>query len=351
MRVVMPECIKYQMLSQAHTALQHPGRNTLVRNLTRFWRISKTKETVSKITKQCDICQENKSYSTNYGEHEGQLESDSPFSFISSDIYGPIQSKHFVDDPEEVNWKPSFYILTISDIYSGFSQVTILKGITSETVIGAIRSLWLSKFPTPKTLLSDRGRQYTSDKFERFCRNEGIHHLLTSPYNPQSNGYSERINQAIGVTLRANKDTMVKELPGFIHHKINHNINRSTKLAPIEIIENKSPIDALQRDLSNTVSMGIRSRKEKNLNEQRKRNERRRAFSYTRGDLVYIKLHPTDKMEKRWKGPGEIISVNENGSVIISIDNHDIKQNIRNIRPYERGRCRGLDPFISSDRV
>jgi transposase InsO family protein len=43
-----------------------------------------------------------------------------------------------------------------------------------------------------KILRSDNGREYTSNEFESFCRDAGIKRELTTPYNPQQNGVSER---------------------------------------------------------------------------------------------------------------------------------------------------------------
>ena len=48
-----------------------------------------------------------------------------------------------------------------------------------------------------KTLRSDNGREYTSKKFEYFCKDAGIKRELTNPYNPQQNGVAERKNRTI----------------------------------------------------------------------------------------------------------------------------------------------------------
>ncbi|BBN70008.1 transposable element gene, partial [Prunus dulcis] len=48
-----------------------------------------------------------------------------------------------------------------------------------------------------KQLRSDRGGEYTSMEFERFCDNAGIERQLTTPYTPQQNGVAERKNRTI----------------------------------------------------------------------------------------------------------------------------------------------------------
>jgi len=48
-----------------------------------------------------------------------------------------------------------------------------------------------------QTLRSDNGKEYTSEAFDRFCDDAGIHHHLTVPYTPQQNGVSEKRNRCI----------------------------------------------------------------------------------------------------------------------------------------------------------
>jgi hypothetical protein len=46
-------------------------------------------------------------------------------------------------------------------------------------------------------LRSDRGKEYTSNEFDKFCEEEGVERQLTVGYTPQQNGVSERKNQTV----------------------------------------------------------------------------------------------------------------------------------------------------------
>jgi len=48
-----------------------------------------------------------------------------------------------------------------------------------------------------KVLRSDRGEEYTSNQFHKFCEDEGMERQLTVSYTPQQNGVSERKNQTV----------------------------------------------------------------------------------------------------------------------------------------------------------
>ncbi|KAG6500437.1 hypothetical protein ZIOFF_040282 [Zingiber officinale] len=54
-----------------------------------------------------------------------------------------------------------------------------------------------------KTLRTDRGGEFLSTEFTRFCENEGIERHLTAPYTPQQNGVVERRNRTVMAMARS----------------------------------------------------------------------------------------------------------------------------------------------------
>ena len=62
-----------------------------------------------------------------------------------------------------------------------------------------------------QTLRFDNGKEYTSGRFQQFCDESEIEHLLTTPYTPQQNGVSERKNKSIIEMTRCMLH--LKELP------------------------------------------------------------------------------------------------------------------------------------------
>ncbi|KAG6535240.1 hypothetical protein ZIOFF_000205 [Zingiber officinale] len=54
-----------------------------------------------------------------------------------------------------------------------------------------------------KTLRTDRGGEFLSTEFTRFCENEGIERHLTAPYTPQQNDVVERRNRTVMAMARS----------------------------------------------------------------------------------------------------------------------------------------------------
>ncbi|XP_058836876.1 uncharacterized protein K02A2.6-like [Topomyia yanbarensis] len=54
----------------------------------------------------------------------------------------------------------------------------------------------------PEVLVTDNGRQLSSEVFEKYCNSNGIMQLKTAPYHPQSNGQAERFVDTFKRTLK-----------------------------------------------------------------------------------------------------------------------------------------------------
>ena len=79
--------------------------------------------------------------------------------------------------------------IVLVDRYSGYAWTHQLKRTDTATVMGQL-STWFTEYGWPSTLRSDGGPQFRTE-FSAFCRNNGIKHELSSPYNPESNGLAE----------------------------------------------------------------------------------------------------------------------------------------------------------------
>ncbi|KAF9758300.1 Transposon Ty3-G Gag-Pol polyprotein, partial [Nosema granulosis] len=180
-RLLIPRNYADKLLKDLHIYLGHPGVNKTFKSISKYLSINKCKKLIHKIVKKCTLCQINKIRQCKHGRITGSLATFEPWNDISTDIFGPIEANNF-SEADEVSHK--IYILTVTDRASRWTELGILTNITAKAVCNSLEKIWLEKHPKPVTLLSDRGKQYTSGLFESLLKKHDIKHIFTSPYNP-----------------------------------------------------------------------------------------------------------------------------------------------------------------------
>ena len=54
-----------------------------------------------------------------------------------------------------------------------------------------VSMMLFSRYGLPEQIVSDNGPQFCSEEFACFMKENGIKHILCSPYHPSSNGLAE----------------------------------------------------------------------------------------------------------------------------------------------------------------
>jgi hypothetical protein len=81
-------------------------------------------------------------------------------------------------------------ILVLCDSYSKWLEVMPVKGTTEIETEDKLREIF-ARMGLPKTLVSDNGPPFSSRNFKNFLSMNGIKHVTSPPYHPQSNGAAE----------------------------------------------------------------------------------------------------------------------------------------------------------------
>ena len=89
------------------------------------------------------------------------------------------------------------------DCYSRYTILVPANNHTVNTVSDALLCHVVPYFSTPRRLLSDRGREFVGEVWNKLTRSLGIQRLLTSPYHPEDNSINERSHRTINNMLRA----------------------------------------------------------------------------------------------------------------------------------------------------
>ncbi|PNF20862.1 hypothetical protein B7P43_G11799 [Cryptotermes secundus] len=93
------------------------------------------------------------------------------------------------------------YLLTYIDHFTKWAEAVPLPDQEATTVASALVMQIFTRHGVCDKLLSDRGRNFTSDLIREICRLLGVDKIFTSPYRPQSNGQVKRFHRTLHAGL------------------------------------------------------------------------------------------------------------------------------------------------------
>ena len=87
--------------------------------------------------------------------------------------------------------------MTIIDRYSRWLEAIPLADITAKSCATALLRHWVARFGVPASIVTDQGRQFTSELWSSLSRSLGISRKMTTAYHPQSNGMIEHQHRTL----------------------------------------------------------------------------------------------------------------------------------------------------------
>lgn len=107
-------------------------------------------------------------------------------------------------------------IFVLVDAETKWIEAVPLRTATAATTVDTLRCIF-ARFGLPRTVVSDNGPQFTSAETARFFRENGVRHITTAPYYPQSNGLAERAVRTIKEGLKKSQvGTLQSRLAKFL---------------------------------------------------------------------------------------------------------------------------------------
>ncbi|XP_065085347.1 uncharacterized protein K02A2.6-like [Ochlerotatus camptorhynchus] len=207
-----------------------------------------------------------------------------PWQRVHVDYVGPIDG--------------DYYLLAV-DSFSKWPEVIRTRRITASATISTLRSIF-ARLGMLETLVSDNGTKFTSSEFAQFCKTNGIDHVTTAPFHPQSNGQAERFvdtfKRAIK-KLEEGRSSTDEALDTFLlAYRSTPNRSAPEGLSPSEIMFGRR----LRTCLELLRPSPERPPPESSPADQKKSSMR----SFSPSDLVYIKIY--SKNTWNWV-PGTVI--------------------------------------------
>ncbi|UYV77011.1 hypothetical protein LAZ67_14002809, partial [Cordylochernes scorpioides] len=216
--------IKFRMMVfRNFHELSHPGIKATTKQLTSRFIWPNMNKDIRKWAQACVNCQKCKVSIHTKSEIGKYQEVDERFSVIHIDLIGPLP-------PSNGN----IYCLTCIDRYTSWMEVVPLPDMKSETVARAFYENWIVRFGAPHTVISDQGKQFTSQLFKDLTTLCGIKLRHSTAYYPQCNGKIERLHRTIKTAIRAHNNikwtetlpTVLLGLRAAINKDNNHSLSQ-----------------------------------------------------------------------------------------------------------------------------
>ena len=249
---------------------------------------------------------------------QGHINSPGPWETISIDVVGPLP----------VDGKSNRYIVTMMDVYSRYLIASPVRNHKASTVSRCLYESVVAYFGAPRSILSDRGAEFTGMVWESLTQLLGAKIKLTSPYYPQGNSVIERCHRTLSNMLR----TMVLEkkvrnwsflLPSVMLY-MNSMSQEKTGVSACEILFGNNP--NLPSDISHTPVTSLSNDREGYVKQlKRDLKDIRQKLSrvlgqdldqsdnpFAVGDKVIIAILPhenANKLMAKWKGPFTVTKI------------------------------------------
>ena len=207
-RPYVPVSQREKVISFLHR-LSHPGVKTTIKLVKQRYYFPYIDKVVKEYVNNCVDCQRSKINIHTKSPIESISAPTDRFNTVHIDIITlpPVYSPSI---PSSV---PFRYVLTCIDRATRWTECIPLTDITATSVAIAFVTGWISRFGVPLNVVSDRGSQFLSEFFNQLSQIIGFHHLRTTSYHPQSNGFIERLHRTLKSALIARDTNWYLSLP------------------------------------------------------------------------------------------------------------------------------------------
>src|SRR5690606_32765468 len=178
--------------------------------------------------------------------------------------------RHWHTDVSYVNLGGTLYFLiTVLDGYSRYIVHWEIRESSREIDVELVLQRALEKCPgAHPRIVSDNGPQFIANDFKSFIRLQGLTHVRTSPYYPQSNGNLERWHASVKrECVRPSCPEMLAEA----RHKVNDYVAHCSHARLHSSIGYVTPADKL-----NGLAPEIHAERDRKLEEARLRRQQAR---------------------------------------------------------------------------
>ena len=199
-RLVIPKDMRENVLRAIHFG--HAGRDAMLREASDVWWPRIHREIVEK-ARNCAECQKaGKNLKCINSQKEfGKIpEAKNPNDEISIDFAGPFQNAY----------KQKKHLLVSVDNNSRWPDAMFLPNPSAEKVVKFLLE-YIATNGIPKRIRTDPGTVFKGEKFQQFCEERFIQHVICPIRDHRGNGKVERMIRTLNERLRTNRKIVVEK--------------------------------------------------------------------------------------------------------------------------------------------
>ena len=162
-----------------------------------------------------------------------------PFELVGIDILGPLPLS---DDGNK-------WIVVFTDHFTKWAEAFPIANHDAKTIADLLVKNVMCRFGCPKKLVSDQGKEFMSQLVKGVLKSMGVEQLRTTPYHPQTDGHTERMNRTLIGMLAAyiNEDqTNWDRVLPFVLFAYRSSVHASTNYTPFYLlhgVDARFPVD------------------------------------------------------------------------------------------------------------
>ena len=225
---------------------------------------------------------------------------------------------------------------------TGWFEIIQIPDKRADNISNLLEQTWLCRYPWPQKVICDRDREFMAEVKTMLQNDYGCNVTQITTQNPQANAILERIHQTIGNMIRTyqlpTNNTLDKEDPfsgllSAVAFATRATVHTTLGATPSQLVFGR---DAITNTPFEADWEQIRVKKQKLIDQNNAREDAKRTpHTYKVGDKVWLKTATTTKFgQDPCAGPVDIVTVNDNGTIIHEHGSQIDKVNIRNIHPH-----------------
>ena len=359
---IIPDAIREQTMMLAHSTLltMHPGAEESIRQCQLYFYWPKMREDFELFVAACVTCGRCK-------QPAAYLKA--PLKHVVvHEFNDAISIDHIVPERDIATPRSHRYILTITDVFTGYLVAVPARSRKSEETIRLILHNWALDKGFPKEILADNDPGFSSEFYNAVLKAFNIKLTHGTPYKCSSTSKAERSNKRINNALRlCLDDKQLRDwdlyLP-YVCFALNCLRSRHTGYSPNKLVYGKElntpqsilienePVDldcrrphsAKAYQLHMTIKNIVR-RARRNATADFKYadnwyNQNLHGPYFKTDDWCFVLVNcPKHKFSQRWRGPYKISKVVNNHLYVVEMDNGvDKLCNISKLKHYKKSK-------------